>query len=45
MATSLADIRAKLQASENRQSGNSQSGGDNAIYPHWNIAEGSTSRV
>lgn len=45
MATSLADIRAKLQAQENRTGGNSQSGGDNAIYPHWNIAEGSTARV
>ena len=45
MATSLADIRAKLQASENRQGGNSQSGGDNAIYPHWNIAEGTTARI
>jgi hypothetical protein len=45
MATTLAEIRAKLQATENRGSGNSQSGGDNAIYPHWNIAEGSTARV
>ena len=41
----LAEIRAKLQASENRSSGNSQTGGDNAIYPHWNIAEGTTSRI
>ena len=45
MATTLAEIRAKLQATENRGSGNSQSGGDNAIYPHWNIAEGSTARL
>ena len=44
MATTLAEIRAKLQASEGR-GGNKQSGGDNAIYPHWNIAEGSTTRV
>ena len=44
MATTLAEIRAKLQASENR-GGNKQSGGDNAIYPHWNIAEGSTTRI
>jgi len=44
MATSLAEIRAKLKAQENRQGGNS-TGGDNAIYPHWNIAEGSTSRI
>jgi hypothetical protein len=45
MATTLAEIRAKLQANENRGGGNQQSGGDNAIYPHWNIAEGSTTRV
>jgi hypothetical protein len=44
MATSLADIRAKLQAQENRKGGQSQ-GGDNAIYPHWNIAEGSTAKI
>ena len=44
MAT-LAEIRAKLQASDGNRGGNKQSGGDNAIYPHWNIAEGSTARV
>lgn len=44
MATTLAEIRAKLQAQENRKGGNS-TGGDNAIYPHWNIAEGSTSKI
>jgi hypothetical protein len=44
MATSLAEIRAKLQAQESRTGGNS-TGGDNAIYPHWNIAEGSTAKV
>jgi len=45
MATTLAEIRAKLQASEGNKGGNRQSGGDNAIYPHWNIAEGSTTRI
>ena len=40
----LAEIRAKLQSQDTR-GGNSQSGGDNAIYPHWNIAEGSTTRI
>jgi len=46
MATSLAEIRAKLQASENRGTGgNSQGGGDNAIYAHWNIKEGDTARI
>ena len=36
MAT-LAEIRAKLQQSAQNTGG--QSGGDNAIFPHWNIAE------
>ena len=45
MATTLAEIRAKLAASEGNRGGNKQSGGDNAIYPHWNIAEGSTARL
>jgi hypothetical protein len=45
MATSLAEIRAKLQAQETRGQGGTQQGGDNAIYPHWNIAEGSSTRV
>jgi hypothetical protein len=39
MAT-LAEIRAKLQEAQNKTSGNSTSGGDNAIYPHWNMQEG-----
>ncbi len=44
MATTLAEIRAKLQAAENR----SQGSGNNepsSIYAHWNIQEGSTARV
>ena len=45
MAMTLAEIRAKLQAQESRSSGNSQGGGDNAIYAHWNIPENTTSRV
>jgi hypothetical protein len=36
---SLAEIRAKLQEAQNRTSGTS-TGGDNAIYPHWNMQEG-----
>ena len=44
MATSLAEIRAKLQAQENKSSGNT-GGGDNGIYAHWNIPEGTTARV
>ncbi len=39
---SLAEIRAKLKAQESRSE---RSGGDNAIFPHWNIPEGSTSVV
>jgi len=44
MATSLAEIRAKLQAQETRGS-NNQSGGDNGIYAHWNIPENTTARI
>jgi len=36
---SLAEIRARLQAAESNRGGQSQ-GGDNAIYPHWNMEEG-----
>ena len=39
---SLAEIRAKLKAQESRSE---RGGGDNAIYPHWNIPEGSTAVV
>ena len=42
---SLADIRAKLQASENNNSNNQRSGGDNAIYAHWNIKEGESAAI
>jgi hypothetical protein len=42
---SLAEIRAKLQAQDNNGGGNRQSGGDNAIYPHWNIQEGETATI
>ena len=41
MAT-LAEIRAKLAAMDSKPGG-SQTGGDNAIYPFWNIAEGTSS--
>lgn len=40
MATSMAEIRAKLQAQENRGSGDKSGGGDNSIYAHWNLEEG-----
>lgn len=44
MAKTLAEIRAKLQAQDTRNSGKKQQG-DNAVYAHWNIAEGTTARV
>jgi hypothetical protein len=37
---SLAEIRAKLKEQENRTSGNTSGGGDNAIYPFCNMKEG-----
>lgn len=43
MAT-LAEIRARLQASENRTTG-TQSAGDGVIYPHWNIPEGTSAKI
>jgi len=39
MAT-LAEIRARLKEQETSRSSTSTIGGDNAIYPHWNIQEG-----
>jgi hypothetical protein len=42
---SLAEIRAKLTAMENRSGGNSSGTRDNSVYPHWNIPEGSTARI
>jgi hypothetical protein len=41
---SLAEIRARLAASENKQGG-SGTGGDNSIYPHWNMEEGSSATL
>jgi hypothetical protein len=42
---SLAEIRAKLQAQETKSSGSSTGGGDNAIFTHWNIPEGSSATL
>jgi len=41
---SLAEIRAKLREQETRSSGN-QGGGDNGIYPFWNLKEGQEALV
>jgi hypothetical protein len=43
MAT-LAEIRAKLKASEQKGSGE-RTGGDNSIYPFWNLKEGGESTL
>jgi hypothetical protein len=42
MAT-LAEIRAKLKASESKGSDGNRTGGDKSIYPFWNLKEGSES--
>lgn len=43
---SLADIRARIAAQENKnQNKGSSSQADNSIYPHWNIDEGATATV
>jgi len=43
---SLAEIRAKLQDAQNKgPSGSQQGGGDNAIYPHWNMQEGKEATI
>lgn len=44
MATTLAQIRAKLQEQENKMSGTSM-GSDNGIFAHWNMPEGTTTRI
>jgi hypothetical protein len=41
---SLAEIRAKLKEQETKSSGN-QGGGDNTVYPFWNLKEGQESLV
>ena len=41
---SLAEIRARLQAAETKQGGNS-TGGDRSIYPHWNMEEGQSATL
>jgi hypothetical protein len=43
---SLAEIRAKLKEQEgNSKGGGERTGGDNSIYPFWNLKEGSESTV
>jgi hypothetical protein len=42
---SLAEIRARIQAQENKSSGSSNQQSDNSIYPHWNMDEGTTASI
>jgi hypothetical protein len=42
---SLAEIRAKLASMENSSKPNSSQQSDNAIYPHWNIDEGTSATL
>ena len=42
---SLAEIRAKLKEQESRTGGSQSSGGDNAIFPFWNMKEGESSTL
>jgi len=42
---SLAEIRAKLKAAESKGSGDNRTGGDNSIYPFWNLKEGGESTL
>ena len=41
---SLAEIRAKLKQQETN-TGGQRSGGDNAIYPFWNMKEGESATL
>jgi hypothetical protein len=42
---SLAEIRAKLQASQNNQSNSGSNGEPSVIYPHWNITDGNETTI
>ena len=42
---SLAEIRARLAASENKQGNSNFTEGSGAIYPHWNMEEGQSATL
>lgn len=42
---SLAEIRAKLKEQETRGPGSNTGGGDNGIFPFWNMKEGQSSTI
>ena len=45
MATTLAQIRAKLQEQENNKTLGSSMGSDNSLFAHWNMPENTITRV
>ena len=42
---SLAEIRARIAAQENKSQKGTNGPSDNAIYPHWNMDEGTIATV
>lgn len=42
---SLAEIRARIEAAENRNQNKSNNQSDNAIFPFWNMTEGTTATL
>jgi hypothetical protein len=42
---SLAEIRARIAAQENKSTGSSNQQSDNSVYPHWNMDEGTTASI
>ena len=42
---SLAEIRARLAQSDSNKQGGNSTGGDNSIYPHWNMEEGQSATL
>lgn len=42
---SLAEIRARIAAQENKGQGKSNAQSDNTVYPHWNMDEGTTATI
>ena len=42
---SLAEIRARIAAQENKSTGKTNTQSDNSIYPHWNMDEGTTATL
>jgi hypothetical protein len=42
---SLAEIRARIAAQENKSNSGSTQQSDNSIYPHWNMDEGTTATL